>query len=49
MNTVVVDTNAKHKCASCGKTFEVTKMFFFSHYLHCFKCSMQKLRRAKYV
>jgi len=35
---------SKSICHSCKKEFITTKMYKFHDLLHCFKCSMIKLR-----
>ena len=41
---LVADNKDKINCVICNKKDIIYKMYIFSNRLHCFKCSMEKLK-----
>ena len=40
----ILDNMIKDKCFICKRIEIIHKMFIFSKQLHCFQCSMEKLK-----
>jgi len=41
---LITDNKNKINCVTCNKKDIIYKMYIFSSRLHCFKCSMEKLK-----
>ncbi len=45
---MIIDNNDKKPCHICYRKEIIYKMFIFNNLLHCFHCSMEKLKSNKY-
>ena len=41
---LITDNKNKINCVTCNKKDIIYKMYIFSNRLHCFKCSMNRLK-----
>ena len=41
---MIIDNNDKKSCHICYRKEIIYKMFIFNNLLHCFHCSMEKLK-----
>ena len=41
---IVLNNNKIINCKQCNKKEHIKRMFIFSSFLYCFKCSMEKLK-----